>query len=184
MHRRQDLWGTDAEEFGPERWEDGRQRGWQFLSFNGGPRVYLGQKLAMTKVAFVRVRLVQTMKSVQSRDARSWREELNLALCSGGEVRVKGGKCFDLGDTWGVFVRLKWGRVLEDYRVQRMDIEGVCTVLQKPTTVIRQTIIIAIYKRPAVIVLGYQKLTVSKHSFLSTNKTKTKTNSQLPLFQY
>lgn len=89
MHRRADLWGADAESFRPERWEDGQQQlGWQFLPFNGGPRACLGQRLAMTEVAYVTARLAQTMKNVESRDVRPWREELNLMLCSGGGVRV------------------------------------------------------------------------------------------------
>jgi len=43
MHRRKDLWGEDAEEFRPERWE-GRKSGWDFLPFNGGPRICLGRE--------------------------------------------------------------------------------------------------------------------------------------------
>lgn len=42
MHRRKDIWGEDAEEFVPERWEN-KKRSWEFLPFNGGPRVCLGQ---------------------------------------------------------------------------------------------------------------------------------------------
>jgi len=38
MHRNKDLWGQDADEFKPERWI-GRKAGWEFLPFNGGPRV-------------------------------------------------------------------------------------------------------------------------------------------------
>jgi cytochrome P450 len=43
MHRRKDIWGLDASEFRPERWEK-RQVGWEFLPFNGGPRICLGRK--------------------------------------------------------------------------------------------------------------------------------------------
>ena len=43
MQRRKDLWGEDAEEFRPERWETARPS-WEFLPFNGGPRVCLGRK--------------------------------------------------------------------------------------------------------------------------------------------
>lgn len=34
LHRRKDLWGPDAEEFIPERWE-GRKVGWEYVPFNG-----------------------------------------------------------------------------------------------------------------------------------------------------
>jgi cytochrome P450 len=49
MHRRKDLFGDDAEIFRPERWldEDGRKGlrpGWEFLPFNGGPRICLGRE--------------------------------------------------------------------------------------------------------------------------------------------
>lgn len=45
MHRRKDLWGEDALEFKPERWEK-RYPGWQWLPFNGGPRICLGTHFA------------------------------------------------------------------------------------------------------------------------------------------
>lgn len=43
MHRRPDLWGDDATEFRPERW-DGRKSDWSFLPFSGGPRTCLGSE--------------------------------------------------------------------------------------------------------------------------------------------
>lgn len=43
MHRRKDLYGEDAEEFKPERWETLRP-GWEYLPFNGGPRICIGRK--------------------------------------------------------------------------------------------------------------------------------------------
>lgn len=44
MHRRKDLWGQDADEFRPDRW-DGRKSGWEYLPFNGGPRICIGQQV-------------------------------------------------------------------------------------------------------------------------------------------
>jgi len=38
MQRNKDIWGKDADEFRPDRWV-GRKAGWEFLPFNGGPRV-------------------------------------------------------------------------------------------------------------------------------------------------
>lgn len=43
MHRRTDLYGDDAEDFCPERWEH-LTPGWEFLPFHGGPRTCLGRK--------------------------------------------------------------------------------------------------------------------------------------------
>lgn len=44
LHRREDLYGADADEFRPERWETLRP-GWEYLPFNGGPRICVGRKL-------------------------------------------------------------------------------------------------------------------------------------------
>lgn len=44
MQRREDLWGKDALEFKPERWEK-QKSDWTFLPFSGGPRTCLGRKL-------------------------------------------------------------------------------------------------------------------------------------------
>jgi cytochrome P450 len=43
MQRRKDIWGPDADDFVPARWE-GRKLGWEFIGFSGGPRVCLGRK--------------------------------------------------------------------------------------------------------------------------------------------
>lgn len=53
MHRRKDLWGQDANEFRPERWEENPKRGWEFLPFNGGPRVCIGRKLVAKMIQVV-----------------------------------------------------------------------------------------------------------------------------------
>ena len=45
MHRREDLWGADADEFRPERWI-GKKHGWDFLPFGGGPRICVGRTLS------------------------------------------------------------------------------------------------------------------------------------------
>lgn len=43
-HRRKDIYGEDADIFRPERWGEGKARGWDFLPFNGGPRICIGRK--------------------------------------------------------------------------------------------------------------------------------------------
>ncbi|KAL8940427.1 MAG: hypothetical protein Q9216_002832 [Gyalolechia sp. 2 TL-2023] len=49
MHHRKELFGEYAEEFRPERWldEDGKKGlrvGWEYLPFNGGPRICIGRE--------------------------------------------------------------------------------------------------------------------------------------------
>ena len=46
MHRRKDLYGDDADDYRPERW-DGLRPGWGFLPFNGGPRICLGREYTL-----------------------------------------------------------------------------------------------------------------------------------------
>jgi cytochrome P450 len=88
MHRRPDLYGPDSEEFRPERWETLRV-GWEYLPFNGGPRICLGQQYALTEAGYVLCRLAQTFKRVESRDETGvWVEGLTLTCCSGNGVKV------------------------------------------------------------------------------------------------
>lgn len=47
LHRRKDLYGEDADEFKPERWEHLRP-GWEYLPFNGGPRICTFLQLPLT----------------------------------------------------------------------------------------------------------------------------------------
>lgn len=64
MHRREDFWGADANEFRPDRW-DGKRTGWEYLPFNGGPRVCIGQQFALTEAGYVVVRLLQRFEACE-----------------------------------------------------------------------------------------------------------------------
>ncbi|OJI87708.1 hypothetical protein ASPTUDRAFT_184991 [Aspergillus tubingensis CBS 134.48] len=87
MHRRQDIYGPDANEFRPERWADLRP-GWEYLPFNGGPRICIGQQYALTEAAYVTVRLAQQFSILESRDSGQWEEALTLTLCSRNGTKV------------------------------------------------------------------------------------------------
>lgn len=67
MHHRSDLWGEDVEEFRPERWE-GREIGWGFIPFGGGPRKCVGQQLAVTEASYVISRMVQRFDKLENMD--------------------------------------------------------------------------------------------------------------------
>lgn len=83
MHHSKELWGPDANEFVPERWQ-GRKSGFEYLPFNGGPRsvslyfipafalrhsnygvrICLGQQFALTEAGYVTVRLLQRFDKI------------------------------------------------------------------------------------------------------------------------
>jgi cytochrome P450 len=63
-HRRKDLWGADAGVFNPDRWED-LKVGWEYLPFNGGPRICIGQQFALTEAGYVLVRLLQRFDRIE-----------------------------------------------------------------------------------------------------------------------
>ncbi|KAJ5323136.1 hypothetical protein N7452_011425 [Penicillium brevicompactum] len=87
MHRDPEIFGADAHEFRPERWEKIRP-GWAYLPFNGGPRVCIGQQFALTEAGYTTVRLMQEFEKIDSRDPNPWVEELKLTLSSANGTRV------------------------------------------------------------------------------------------------
>lgn len=98
MQRRQDLWGADADVFRPERW-DGRKSGWEYLPFNGGPRICIGQQFALTEAGYVIVRLAQRFEKIEG-VGNTWearenggvgfvRHALSLTKCPSDGIKVR-----------------------------------------------------------------------------------------------
>lgn len=87
MHRRPEYFGSDAEEFKPERWKHIRPT-WEYLPFNGGPRVCIGQQYALTEAGYTTVRLMQKFAKVESRDDRPWTECITLTACNLNGTKV------------------------------------------------------------------------------------------------
>ncbi|KAI7366139.1 cytochrome P450 [Hortaea werneckii] len=91
MHRRKDLWGRDALEFRPERWEQ-KYPNWQFLPFSGGPRICIGQQFALTEVGFVIVRLLQRFEALEPVDRAemlNMRKGLGLTMWPADGLKVR-----------------------------------------------------------------------------------------------
>ncbi|USP79993.1 cytochrome P450 71A23 [Curvularia clavata] len=86
LHRRKDLWGEDADEFVPERWEKRRVgTTWQYIPFNGGPRICIGQQFALTEAGYVLVRISQRYDAIEGLDIDSRRDWHNFTIvCSPG----------------------------------------------------------------------------------------------------
>ncbi|KAI3394540.1 hypothetical protein diail_2589 [Diaporthe ilicicola] len=89
MHRRKDLWGQDADDFVPERWETNRP-GWAYAPFNGGPRICIGQQFALTEAGYVIVRLLQRYDAIDGLDVDPRRDYHHFTIvCAPGTPNQK-----------------------------------------------------------------------------------------------
>ncbi|KAK3989184.1 cytochrome P450 [Cladorrhinum sp. PSN332] len=72
MQRRPDLYPSvspqfpDVDTFSPDRWFHWQPRPWQYIPFNGGPRICIGQQFALTEMAYVLTRLFQRYERVDN----------------------------------------------------------------------------------------------------------------------
>ncbi|KAL8955606.1 MAG: hypothetical protein Q9183_006585, partial [Haloplaca sp. 2 TL-2023] len=87
LHRLPSVWGEDADEFRPERWDDFKPSTWQFMAFGGGPRGCLGRMKALTEASYIVVTLVRNSDRIESRDGQEWRGKVQLTM-----KNVHGGK--------------------------------------------------------------------------------------------
>ncbi|CCF46208.1 cytochrome P450 [Colletotrichum higginsianum] len=73
MQRRRDLYPEVSETFAdpaiysPERWENWQPKPWQYVPFNGGPRICVGQNFANTEMAYTMVRILQRFEKLEYR---------------------------------------------------------------------------------------------------------------------
>ena len=91
MQRREDLWGKDANEFRPDRFV-GRKSGWEYLPFNGGPRICIGQQFALTEASYVIVRLLQRYDDISTSPEELSKPALSnvgLTSCPGHVVTLQ-----------------------------------------------------------------------------------------------
>jgi cytochrome P450 len=95
--RRKNIYGPDADDFCPERWEGGKLAniGWGYLPFNGGPRQCLGEDFALMQISYAIVRLLLAFSLIALPDGEDVepvgmeRQRLTLVLSSADGCRVK-----------------------------------------------------------------------------------------------
>jgi len=74
---RRDLYPATSDEFAdphvfsPERWYVWQPKPWEYVPFNGGPRVCIGQNFANTEIAYTMVRILQKYKAIEYRGDRA-----------------------------------------------------------------------------------------------------------------
>ncbi|KAG7293118.1 hypothetical protein NEMBOFW57_003164 [Staphylotrichum longicolle] len=72
MQRRPDLYPAPSADFAPvdvfspERWQRWQPKPWQYIPFNGGPRICIGQQFALTEMAYVLTRLFQRYERIDN----------------------------------------------------------------------------------------------------------------------
>lgn len=79
LHRLPALWGDDADEFRPERWEGLKLDTFQYLPFGGGMRQCIGQQKALMEASYVITRILQEFTHIESRDSRPWKGHVHLS---------------------------------------------------------------------------------------------------------
>lgn len=97
--RRKNIYGTDADDFRPERWEgEPNKVGWAYFPFNGGPRACLGQDFALMEISYTIVRLLQAFPilslpaSDENERPGTERQRLTLVLSSADGCKVRIGE--------------------------------------------------------------------------------------------
>lgn len=87
MHRDLDVWGADAEEFRPERWETARPL-WDFVPFGGGPRICPAHVMVDTECSYAIFRLFQKFKHVEARDDKPYTAVMRVGPSSKNGCKV------------------------------------------------------------------------------------------------
>ncbi|KAL7270607.1 hypothetical protein RUND412_006681 [Rhizina undulata] len=88
MQRREDLFGPDVAKFEPDRWATWTPKSWQYIPFNAGPRICLGQQFALTEMTYTLVRLFQHFESVESRETIKQFTRCEITISPGAGVPV------------------------------------------------------------------------------------------------
>jgi cytochrome P450 len=94
------LYGKDAYDFRPERWETGELAniGWAYFPFNGGPRQCLGEDFALMQISYTVIRLLQAISALNMPEGEKWepigteRQRLTLVLSSANGCKVEIGQ--------------------------------------------------------------------------------------------
>lgn len=88
LHRQRDIWGEDADEFKPDRWDTFKPDTWQYQPFGGGPRACVGRQKALTEASYVVARMLREFNRIESRDAQEWTGKVQLTAKNANGCKV------------------------------------------------------------------------------------------------
>ncbi|KAI1266568.1 cytochrome P450 [Xylariaceae sp. FL1019] len=83
LHRHPKIWGPDADEFRPSRWEnDSSPPPFTFMPFGAGPRQCLAQQKATMETSYILARLLQDFSAIRSKDEKPYQAQIALTAKS------------------------------------------------------------------------------------------------------
>lgn len=94
MQRREDLYPQPDKsfapvyEFSPERWDHWTPKSWQYIPFNGGPRICIGQQFALTEMAYTITRILQRFSKFSYRGGGHPGMKTDIVLAPASPVKV------------------------------------------------------------------------------------------------
>ena len=79
LHRDKKIWGPDADNFRPSRWDGGfTPSPFEFMPFGAGLRQCLAQQKATMETSYIIARMLQEFKEIKSEDDRPWQAQVAL----------------------------------------------------------------------------------------------------------
>ncbi|KAI9840653.1 MAG: hypothetical protein M1838_003955 [Thelocarpon superellum] len=84
MQRRADLYPPPSatfaphDQFSPERWDHWTPKPWQYIPFNGGPRICIGQQFALAEMGYTITRILQRFERIEG----SWPQDKDMPMMS------------------------------------------------------------------------------------------------------
>lgn len=88
LHRRKEVFGEDADEFRPERWDNWQPPPWTFIPFGGGPRICIGQDIGLIQIRYALASLAARFEMIETRDP-VWEFVENFKLTTASTNGIK-----------------------------------------------------------------------------------------------
>lgn len=92
IHRDPAIWGQDADEFRPDRWNQGRplwESKWQYEPFLGGIRMCPAQNQVLTQVSYLLIRFAQEFPFIENKDdILEYQETVRVTVQSRNGVKI------------------------------------------------------------------------------------------------
>ena len=86
------IWGSEAEEFRPQRWRAGRplwEASWQYEPFLGGMRMCPAQNQVLVQLSYLLVRMAQEYRAIENKDQHlGYVEEIKMTVESRNGIKI------------------------------------------------------------------------------------------------